>query len=105
MIKSYINNICLIGFALIGPIHLPAGGIQRVIYLEHSQQIVLSSKCSMYCSPNLDSKKLGMLPFGSNLSILNNWIDSKDEKWIRIKLNSDFLVKNANQPYKGWIKM
>ena len=105
MIKSYINNICLIGFALIGPIHLPAGGIQKVFHVENSQQIVLSSKRSIYCSPDLDSKKLGLLPIGSNLSILNNWIDSKDEKWIRIKLNSDFLVKNANKPYRGWIKI
>ena len=105
MIKSCINNICLIGFALIGPIHLPAGGIQKVFYIESSQQIVLSAKCSIYCSPDLDSEKLGLLPIGSNLSILNNWINSKDEKWIRIKLNSNFLMKNANQPHRGWIKI
>ena len=29
MMKNLIKNICLIGFALIGPITLPAGGIQR----------------------------------------------------------------------------
>ena len=105
MIKSYIKNICLIGFALIGPIHLPAGGLQRAIYLENSQQIVLSSKCSIYCSPDLDAKKLGLIPIGSNVSILNNWINAKDERWIRIKVNSNPLLNNANKPNRGWIKI
>ena len=31
MINNYIKNICLIVFALVGPISLPAGGIQRSI--------------------------------------------------------------------------
>ena len=105
MIKFYIKNICLIGFALIGPIHLPAGGVQRMIYLENCQQIVLSSKCSIYCSPDIDSKKIGSFPVGSNLSILNSWIDSKEERWMRIKLNSSFIFKNLNQPNRGWIKI
>jgi len=105
MIKACINNICLIGFALIGPIHLPAGGIQRAIFLENSQQIILSSKCSIFCSPHLDSKRLRLLPSGSSLSILNDWVDLKQNRWIRIKINSNFLVDNANQPNKGWIKI
>ena len=105
MIKTCINNICLIGFALIGPIHLPAGGIQRAISLEDSQQIILNTKCSIFCSPHLDSKKLRLLPIGTPLSILNDWVDVKQERWIRIKLNSNFLVNNVNQPRKGWIKI
>ena len=105
MIKFYIKNICLIGFALIGPIHLPAGGVQRMIYLENCQQIVLSSKCSIYCSPDMDSKKIGSFPIGSNLSILNNWIDAKEERWMRIKLNFNFIFKNLNQPNRGWIRI
>ena len=105
MIRAYINNICLIGFALIGPIHLPAGGIQRSIYIENSQQIVLSSKCSIYCSPHLDSKELRLLPLGSSLSILNHWVDYKQNRWMRIKLTSNLFVGNADQPNRGWIKI
>ncbi|MBK17069.1 MAG: hypothetical protein CMK49_03520 [Prochlorococcus sp. SP3034] len=105
MIRAYINNICLIGFALIGPIHLPAGGIQRSIYIEDSQQIVLSSKCSIYCSPHIDSKKLRLIPVGTSLSVLNYWVDSKENRWMRINLTANFLVKNATQPNRGWIKI
>ena len=105
MIKTCINNICLIGFALIGPIHLPAGGIQRVIALENSQQMILSSKCSILCSPHLKSKKLRILPVGTSFSVLNDWVDLNQERWIRIQLNSNFLVDNVNQPNKGWMKI
>tara|TARA_Y100001968_G_scaffold267099_1_gene256892 strand:+ start:3320 stop:3637 length:318 start_codon:yes stop_codon:yes gene_type:complete len=105
MITTYLKNICLIGFALIGPIYLPAGGIQRAIHLETSQQIVLSTKCSVYCSPHLHSKKLRVLPAGASLSALNYWVDYKQNRWMRIKLTSNFLTTNPNKPYRGWIKI
>ena len=105
MITTYLNNICLIGFALIGPIHLPAGGIQRTAHIEASQQIVLSTKCSVYCSPDFDSKKLRILPVGSSISLLNYWVDNKQNRWMRIKLTSNFLTSNPNKPYRGWIKI
>ena len=45
--KNVIKNICLIGFALIGPITLPAGGIQRNLneynILNSSKEIILNS--------------------------------------------------------------
>ena len=47
MMKNVIKNICLIGFALIGPITLPAGGIQRNLNeynsLNNSKEIILNS--------------------------------------------------------------
>ena len=89
---------------MIGPIHLPAGGIQRANYLESSKQIVVNSECSIYCSPHSNSKELRLLPVGSTLSILHDWIDIKQERWVRIKLSSGFLMENANQPNRGWIK-
>ena len=53
----------------------------------------------------MDSKKIGSFPIGSNLSILNNWIDAKEGRWMRIKLNSNFIFKNLNQPNRGWIRI
>ena len=105
MIKSYIKNICLIGFALLGPIYLPAGGIQRSIYIENAKEIILSSNCHIYCSPHYDSKKLRLLPVGSSLSILNDWVDSKDDRWMRIKLTTNTFMENPIQPNRGWIKI
>ena len=55
--KNVIKNFCLIGFALIGPITLPAGGIQRDLneynILNNSKEIILNSNCSLYTFPKL----------------------------------------------------
>ena len=45
IMKHLIKNICLIGFALVSPITLPAGGIQRNLNeyksLNNSKEIIL----------------------------------------------------------------
>ena len=60
MIKNMIKNICLIGFALIGPITLPAGGIQRNLneykILNNSKEIILNKYCSLYTFPKINAK-------------------------------------------------
>ena len=71
--KNVIKNICLIGFALIGPITLPAGGIQRNLndysILNNSKEIILNANCSLYTFPKTDAKKLMVLNSGTSLSI------------------------------------
>ena len=109
MIENCIKNICLIGFALIGPIYLPAGGIQRYLneYLvvEDSKEIVLNSNCSIYCFPKNNSKKLRVLNTGSSVSILNEWVNSDSERWIRVKLLTNALIESPNKPIRGWIRI
>ena len=45
MMNNLLKNICLITFALIGPITLPAGGIQKSLnqfrLLDHNEAIIL----------------------------------------------------------------
>ena len=78
MMKNMLKNICLIGFALIGPITLPAGGIQRNLdeynIFNNSEEIVLNQKCSLYSYPRINAKKLMILNSGSSLSILRHWV-------------------------------
>ena len=109
MIKSLIKNICLIGFALIGPITLPAGGIQREVYeykiLKNSKEIILSSACDLYTFPKLNAKKLSVLDTGSSLSILRKWIVNDRDLWVRVELATNRLIDNPNRPIRGWIKM
>ena len=75
MMKNMIKNICLIGFALIGPITLPAGGIQRNLYeyktLNNSKEIILN----------------------------------ESEIWVRVELFSNKLLDDPNKISKGWIKI
>ena len=107
--RSMIKNICLIGFALIGPITLPAGGIQRILNeyktLNNSKEIILNSNCSLYTFPKTNAKKLMILYPGCSLLILRKWVANKSDVWARVELASNRLIENPNKTTKGWIKM
>ena len=109
MIKNVIKNICLIGFALIGPITLPAGGIQRNLneynVLNNSKEIILNANCSLYTSPKNNAKKLLVLNSGSSLSILRKWVVSEGDAWARVELVTNQFIENPNKTTKGWIKI
>ena len=104
-----IKNICLIGFALIGPISLPAGGIQKNLNvyktLNNSKEIILNSNCALYTFPKNNAKKLTLLNTGSSLSILRKWVVNEKDVWARVELATNRLIDDPNRTIKGWIKM
>ena len=104
-----IKNICLIGFALIGPITLPAGGIQRNLneynILNKSKEIILIGNCSLYTYPKTNAKKLMILSSGSSLSILRKWVINERDIWARVELANNRFIEHPNKTTKGWIKM
>ena len=109
MIKNMIKNICLIGFALIGPITLPAGGIQRILNeyktLNNSKEIILNSNCSLYTFPRRNARKLMILNSGSSLSILRKWVVNERDIWVRVELATNRFIDNPNKSTRGWIRM
>ena len=107
MINNYIKNICLIVFALVGPISLPAGGIQRSISDLHdkSNEIIINSNKYIYFYPEKNSKKMSLISIGTSASILRYWIDSDDKRWIRVEFSKSIFNNNLCQPLKGWIKI
>ena len=109
MINDLLKNTCLIVFALIGPITLPAGGIQKGLsqykFPSNTKEIILSSKTFLYCFPEINSLELLVLDIGTTLSVLRNWKVSETEKWVRVELGSNKLLDDPNKITKGWIKM
>ena len=109
MINNLLKNFCLITFALIAPITLPAGGIQKSLNQNNlpnnTKEIILSSKTALYSFPEIQAKELLVLDMGSNLSILRNWKVSESEIWFRVELASNKLLDDPNKIKKGWIKM
>ena len=107
--KDMIKNFCLIGFALIGPITLPAGGIQRNLneynILNSEKEIILNANCSLYTFPKTNAKKLIVLYPGSTLSILRKWVVNERDVWARVELATNRLIEDPNKTTKGWIKM
>jgi len=109
MINNLLKNICLIIFALIGPITLPAGGIQKSLnqykFFNNSKEIILNTDTSLYSFPQLEAKKLMVLNPGTSINILRNWKVNEREIWVRVELASNKIFEDPNKITKGWIKI
>ena len=109
MINNLLRNFCLITFALIAPITLPAGGIQKSLnqnkFPNNKNEIILSSNASLYSFPEIHAKELLLLETGTTLSILRNWKVSESETWVRVELASNKFLDDPHKIRKGWIKM
>ena len=109
MINNLLKNTCLIIFALIGPITLPAGGIQKSLSQHNlsinTKEIIVSSNTSLYSFPEINATELLVLDIGTNLSILRDWKVSESEIWVRVQLASNKFLDDPNKISKGWIKM
>ena len=109
MIYNILKNFCLITFALIAPITLPAGGIQKSLnqykFPNNKNEIILCSNTYLYSYPAIHAKELLILDLGTTLSVLRNWKVSKNETWVRVELASNKFLDNPNKILKGWLKM
>ena len=109
MINNFLKNFCLITFALIAPITLPAGGIQKSLnqnkFLNKTREIILNSNTSLYSFPEIHANELLVLEMGTTLSVLRNWKVSENEIWLRVELASNQLLDHPSKIRKGWIKM
>ena len=109
MINNLLKNFCLITFALIAPITLPAGGIQKSLnqnkFPYSANEIILCSNTSLYSCPEIYAKELLVLDIGTTLLILRNWRVSESETWVRVELASNKFFDEPNKILKGWIKM
>ena len=109
MINNVLKNFCLITFALIAPITLPAGGIQKSFdqnkFPNNTNEIILSSNTFLYSCPEIYARELLVLEVGTTLSVLRNWEVSNNETWVRVELASNKLLDDPNKILKGWIKM
>ena len=107
--NNLLKNFCLITFALIAPITLPDGGIQKSLsqnnFHGNTNEIILSSETSLYSYPEIYARELLVLDVGTTLSVLRNWKVSKSETWVRVELASNKLLDDPNKILKGWIKM
>jgi len=109
MINNFLKNFCLITFALIAPVTLPAGGIQKSLTQNklptNTKEIILSSNTCLYSFPKIYAKELLVLDIGTTLSVLRNWKVSESEIWVKVELASNKLLDDPNKITKGWIKM
>ena len=109
MINNLLKNICLLTFALIAPVTLPAGGIQKNLsqdkFPNNTKEITLSSNTFLYSFPEINTKELLTLDVGTTLSVLRKWKVNESEIWLRVRLSSNKFLDDPHKITKGWIKM
>ena len=109
MINNLLKNFCLITFALIAPITLPAGGIQKSLnqnkFPNNTKEIILNSNTSLYSFPEIYAKELLVINIGTTLSVIRTWTVRESEIWARVELASNNILDDPNKVKKGWIKM
>ena len=109
MINNILKNFCLITFALIAPITLPAGEIQKSLNPNNSTQnikeIILVTNTSLYSFPEINAKELLVIDMGTTLSVLRSWRVNEGEIWVRVELAHNKFLDDPNKITKGWMKM
>ncbi len=109
MMNNLLKNVCLITFALVAPITLPAGGIQKSLnqdkFIHNANEITLSCNVPLYSFPRIHAKELLVLDVGTTLSVLRNWKVSKGDTWVRVEFASNNFLDDPNKILNGWIKM
>ena len=109
MMNNLLKNFCLITFALVAPITLPAGGIQKSLdqnkFPNNTKEIILNANTYLYSFPENHAKELLFLDIGTCLTVLRSWKVSNNDIWVRVELASNKLLDDPNKIIKGWIKM
>tara|TARA_A100001035_G_scaffold170438_1_gene135239 strand:- start:263 stop:589 length:327 start_codon:yes stop_codon:yes gene_type:complete len=107
--NNLLKNICLIIFALVAPITLPAGGIQKSLNQNklpnNSKEIILNSNTPLYAFPGILAKELLVLDIGATLTVLRKRKVRESEIWVRVEISSNKFLDDPNKITKGWIKM
>ena len=93
----------MLGFALMAPAALPAGGGERRLPElrrrgSHQEPLVSGPGCSLRCAPRRQAPSLVELPSGSRLRVLGEWLGPSGSRWLRVEVPSA-----AGRPARGWL--
>ncbi|MCS5698616.1 SH3 domain-containing protein [Cyanobium sp. FGCU-52] len=94
----------LLGFAMLAPAALPAGGAERrvpeVRRRESFRDPLLTVGCeSLRCAPRQEAPALVSLEPGVPLRVLRSW-GSAHDRWLQVE-----AVMAAGEPARGWLSI
>ncbi len=93
----------LLGFALLAPATLPAGGGERRIPEVRRRQSalepLLSSTClSLRCAPERQAPVLARVEPDVPLRVLRQWLSPQGRRWLQVEMSSA-----CGRPARGWM--
>ena len=108
--KFFFHWGCLLIFALVAPIALPAGGANRkrteVVYSKGKELCYAGDSCSLKSSPYITSSPLRTIQLGTPLKVIRAWQDENGKNWLQVKLSTFELINLPNSSAnRGWINV
>ena len=96
--------VALLGFAIMAPVGLPAGGGNscplEVRRREHDGEPLISAACiTLRCAPEHQAPVLVKLETGSPLRLVRQWLGSNGNQWLQVQ-----AINPAGNVVKGWLK-
>ena len=93
----------LLGFALLAPAALPAGGgelrLPEVRRRERGLEPLLSQSCmSLHCAPEHQAPVLAQVDSGVPLRVLRHWLSPGGRPWLRVEATT-----LAGEATRGWL--
>ena len=94
----------LLGFALLAPATLPAGGGERRIpevrRRQSAQEPWLSSVCqTLRCAPERQAPVLAQVDAGVPLRVLRQWLSPSGRRWLQVEIP----MAPAGVRRRGWL--
>ena len=88
---SALRSVALLGFALLAPAALPAGGGERrmpEVRRRHSAvDPLISSGClSLRCAPERRAPVLAEVDAGVPLRVLRHWLSPQGRRWLQVEM-------------------
>jgi len=93
----------LLGFALLAPAALPAGGGERRIPEVRRRQaalepLVSSASLSLRCAPERQAPVLAQVEVGAPLRLLRQWVSPQGRRWLQVE-----TAAACGRPARGWL--
>jgi len=93
----------VLGFALVAPAALPAGGADRrpveVRRRQSREPLLLNRSLALRCAPQQQAPALARLPAGEPLRLLRRWQSPQGQQWLQVQAGSAAKVGGR----RGWI--
>jgi hypothetical protein len=96
--------LALLGFALLAPAALPAGGGDwRLPELRRRQSahepLLSSSGLSLRSAPQRRAPLLGQVEAGVPLRVVQQWLSPEGRRWLRVEVSG-----KGGRPARGWLQ-
>ncbi len=108
--KYLFHWCCLLSFALVAPIALPAGGATKTkieFFNKKDPDICFAGDaCVLYPFPSLAVESKNNINLGTTLRIIRHWKNLDGSHWLQVQVPNDTLFEApCLKLSRGWINV